>query len=108
MIVTGIAVLAGGVVAAGFVLAGDLSGLGPLGEPGSGSRWAAAGLVACLGLVLGGPLVTIGQILQVFLDQRRLLGQIRRQLRTAVRAWAWDQERRAEGGRPARRSVTFG
>jgi hypothetical protein len=110
MIVTGIAILAGALVAAGFAVAGDLPGLERLGGPGSAPRWTAAALVACAGLVFGGPLVMIGQTLQVFLDQRRLLGQIRGQLRSvqaAARAWEWERERREESGRSARRTASF-
>jgi hypothetical protein len=111
MIVTGVVVLAGGVVAAGYVAAGEGPYLERLGSAGSTARLAVAALVAGAGLVLGGPLVMIGQTLQVFLDQRRLLRQIRGQLRAirgAVSAWEWERERKAEAGRSARRPARSG
>ena len=58
---------------------------------------AAVALVA--GLVVGAPLIMIGQLVQVFLDQRRLLASIQRSLRR------WEDERESERDHPMRGPV---
>jgi hypothetical protein len=44
------------------------------------SRPMVAGVVLVGGLVIAAPLVLTGQLVQIFLDQRRLLGRIHRRL----------------------------
>src|SRR5262245_11695283 len=48
------------------------------------------------GLVVAAPLILTGQLVQILLDQRRLLGRIHRRLRR------WEEEREAERTRPMR------
>lgn len=85
-ILVGLLVLALGIVAAGFALALDLRGLGV--EP-TGRALLAAGCLL-VGLGAGGWAVVIGQLLEAFLDQRRLLRRVERRLAQ------WEAERREE------------
>jgi hypothetical protein len=62
-------------VAAGL----GLGGVG-LAEPSSGVRSLIAAAVVLGGLFLAGPFIVSGQLLQIFLDQRRLLAAIHRRL----------------------------
>jgi hypothetical protein len=55
---------------------------------------AAAAVVG--GLVIAAPLILTGQLVQIFLDQRRLLGRIHRRLRR------WEDERESERTSPMR------
>jgi hypothetical protein len=57
-------------------------GLGVFGlaEPSSGVRSLIAAAVVLGGLFLAGPFIVSGQLLQIFLDQRRLLAAIHRRL----------------------------
>jgi hypothetical protein len=91
----GVGVMALGVVTAGLVL------FLPRGIPIPSGRppvlVAAVALVG--GFVVGAPLVMIGQLVQVFLDQRRLLASVQRSLRR------WEDEREAERDRPMRGPV---
>jgi len=45
------------------------------------SRAAMAVILIVSGLLVGGPLIVTGQLLQIFIDQRRLLARIYRTLR---------------------------
>ena len=62
-------------------------------------RLLAAAVAAVGGLLLGAPLILIGQLVQVFLDQRRLLGRIQHRLRR------WEDERESERAHPMRGPV---
>jgi hypothetical protein len=91
----GVGVMALGVAAAGLILL--LPGGIPLPHGRPPVLAAAVALIA--GLVVGAPLVMIGQLVQVFLDQRRLLASIQRSLRR------WEDERDAEREHPMRGPV---
>jgi hypothetical protein len=69
-------------------------GLGAIGlaEPSSGVRTLIALAIVLGGLFLAGPFIVSGQLLQIFLDQRRLLAAIHRRLRRMEEA---GQEREA-------------
>jgi len=60
------------------------------------SRPLVAGVVLVGGLVIAAPLVLTGQLVQIFLDQRRLLGGIHRRLRR------FEDERESERTHPMR------
>lgn len=68
----------------------------PVPAPWPRSLVAAAALVG--GLVVAAPLILTGPLVQILLDQRRLLGQIHRRLRR------WEDERDAERTSPMRGS----
>ena len=61
-----------------------------LGIPETSARIAAALAVLGLGVLFGGPLIVLGQLLHLFLDQRRWLARIHARLRR------WEQERAEE------------
>ena len=67
--------------------------------PYSWPRLLTAAVAVVGGLLLGAPLILIGQLVQVFLDQRRLLGRIHRRLRR------WEDERESERTHPMRGPV---
>jgi hypothetical protein len=91
----GVGVMAMGVVCAGLLL------LLPDGipVPYPGPRLLAAAVAVVGGLLVGAPLILIGQLVQAFLDQRRLLGRIHRRLRR------WEDERESERTHPMRGPV---
>ena len=60
------------------------------------SRPLVAGVVLVGGLVIAAPLVLMGQLVQIFLDQRQLLGRIHRRLRR------FEDERETERTHPMR------
>ena len=60
------------------------------------SRPLVAGVVLVGGLVIAAPLILTGQLVQIFLDQRRLLGQIHRRLHR------YEDERESERTHPMR------
>jgi O-antigen ligase len=91
----GVGVMALGVVAAGLLVL--LPGRVPV--PSGRPPVLAAAVALVGGLVVGAPLVLTGQLVQVFLDQRRLLAGIQRSLRR------WEDERDAERDRPMRGPV---
>ena len=62
-------------------------------------RLLAAAVVVVGGLLVGAPLILIGQLVQVFLDQRRLLDRIHHRLRR------WEDERESERTHPMRGPV---
>ena len=64
--------------------------------PYSGPRILAAAAAIFGGFLVGGPLILAGQLVQVLLDQRRLLAGIHRRLRR------WEDERESERARPMR------
>src|SRR5262249_34358264 len=67
-----------------------------LGIPEASARIAAALASLGFGILLGGPLIVLGQMLHLFLDQRRWLARIHARLRR------WEAERAEEGaGREA-------
>jgi hypothetical protein len=66
--------------------------------PAPWSRPLAAGVMLAGGLVIAAPLVLTGQLVQIFLDQRRLLGRIHRRLRR------FEDERESERTHPMRGS----
>jgi heme exporter protein D len=59
----------------------------------------AAAVALAVGLLVGAPLVLVGQLVQVFLDQRRLLARIHRRLSR------WEDEREADRPHPMRGPV---
>jgi hypothetical protein len=88
----GVGVIAMGVVCAGLLLL--LSDQIPV--PDSWPRLLAAAVAVVGGLLMGAPLILIGQLVQVFLEQRRLLGRIHHRLRR------WEDERESERTHPMR------
>ena len=62
-----------------------------LGIPETSARIAAALAALGLGVLFGGPLIVLGQLLHLFLDQRRWLARIHARLRR------WEEERTEEG-----------
>ena len=91
----GVGVMAMGVVSAGLlVLLPD-----QIPVPYSWPRLLAAAVGVVGGLVVGAPLILTGQLVQVFLDQRRLLGRIHHRLRR------WEDERESERTHPMRGPV---
>jgi hypothetical protein len=91
----GVGVMALGVVAAGLLLLLPGGVPIPYGRP----PVLAAAVALVAGLVVGAPLVMIGQLVQVFLDQRRLLSSIQRSLRR------WEDEGESERDHPMRGPV---
>ena len=91
----GVGVMALGVAAAGVILLLPGGIPVPYGRP----PVLAAAVALVAGLVVGAPLVMIGQLVQVFLDQRRLLASIQRSLRR------WEDERESERDHPMRGPV---
>jgi hypothetical protein len=81
-----------GAVGAGLLLL--LSDRIPLPYP--GPRVLAAAVAVTGGVIVGAPLIVAGQLVQVVLDQRRLLGRIHHRLRR------WEDEREAEREHPMR------
>ena len=91
----GVGVMALGVATAGLILLVPRNIPIPYGRP----PVLAAAVALVTGLVVGAPLIMIGQMVQVFLDQRRLLASIQRSLRR------WEDEREAEREHPMRGPV---
>ena len=91
----GVGVMAMGVVCAGllFLLPDRI----PVPYPWPRLLAPAVALVG--GLLLGAPLILAGQLVQVFLDQRRLLASIHHRLRR------WEDERESERAHPMRGPV---
>jgi len=88
----GVAVLVVGLVAGGLLVL--LQEEIPV--PAPWSRPLVAAIAAAGGLILSAPLILAGQLVQIFLDQRRLLGRIHRRLRR------WEDERESERSHPMR------
>jgi hypothetical protein len=88
----GVGVMVLGVVSAGLLVL--LPAQIPVPYPWPRILVAAVAVVA--GLVVGAPLIVTGQLVQVFLDQRRLLAGIHRRLRR------WEDERESERTHPMR------
>jgi hypothetical protein len=65
--------------------------------PAPWSRPLIAAIAVVGGLILSAPLILAGQLVQIFLDQRRLLGRMHRQLQR------WEDERESERSHPMRR-----
>jgi len=91
----GFGVMAMGVVSAGLLLL--LPDQIPVPYP--WPRLLAVAVLVAGGLLVGAPLILAGQLVQVFLDQRRLLGHIHRRLRR------WEDERESERTHPMRGPV---
>jgi hypothetical protein len=88
----GVSVMALGTVGAGLlVLLPDRIPL-PVYWP----RYLVAAVACAGGLLLGAPLIVSGQLVQVLLDQRRILGRIQHRLHR------WEDEREAERIHPMR------
>jgi hypothetical protein len=85
-VLVGIALIALGIGLGGFAAVADL---GPLNIPARARLPIAVGATLG-GVVLGGWVIVLGQLLDVVLDQRRLLRRIDRRLQ------AWEVERREE------------
>ena len=64
--------------------------------PAPWTRPLVAAVAVAGGLVLSAPLILAGQLVQIFLDQRRLLGRIHRRLQR------WEDERESERSHPMR------
>ena len=88
----GVGVMALGMATAGVILLLPGGIPIPYGRP----PVLAAAVALIAGLVVGAPLIMIGQLVQVFLDQRRLLASIQRSLRR------WEDERESERDQPMR------
>ena len=88
----GFALLGIGLLGAGLLvlLPADI----PVPSPWPRSLVAAVAIVG--GVVIAAPLILFGQLIQIFLDQRRLLARIQNRLRR------WEDEREAERARPMR------
>jgi hypothetical protein len=82
----GVVVIGLGLGLAGLALMTDLGSFGLT----DARRVALAAACLSAGLLLGGSIITTGQVLGAFLDQRRLLHRIHRRLAT------WERERREE------------
>ena len=80
----------------GVVGAALLAVLPEIPVPPPWSRPLAAGVVLVAGLVIAAPLILTGQLVQIFLDQRRLLARIHRRLRR------FEDERESERTQPMR------
>jgi hypothetical protein len=80
-VVGGLAVLTVAVVLAVMVLSGRVSFGLPLDTAFPGARQLVAAGIGLAGLVLAGPSIVAGQLLQIFLDQRRLLRLVHHRLR---------------------------
>lgn len=91
-VVSGLLCLALSLGVALAVVAG--AGLGAVGlpEPSSGVRGLVALAVVFVGVLLAGPFIVSGQLLQIFLDQRRLLAAMNHKLGRMEEA---DREREA-------------
>jgi hypothetical protein len=59
-------------------------------------RYLVAAVAFAGGFLLGAPLIVSGQLVQVLLDQRRILGRIQHRLH------CWEDEREAERMHPMR------
>ena len=88
----GVGVMVMGVVSAGLLVL--LPAQIPVPYP--WPRILVAAVVVVGGLVIGAPLIVTGQLVQIFLDQRRLLAGIHRRLRR------WEDERESERTHPMR------
>jgi hypothetical protein len=88
----GVGVMVMGVVSAGLLVL--LPTQIPVPYPWPRILVAAVAVVG--GLLIGAPLIVTGQLVQVFLDQRRLLAGIHRRLRR------WEDERESERTHPMR------
>lgn len=88
----GVALLATGVVSAGLIVLLPAEIPIPLAWP----RPLVAAVAIVGGLVMAAPLILTGQLVQVLLDQRRLLGRIHHRLRR------WEDERESERAHPMR------
>jgi hypothetical protein len=88
----GIGVMAMGAVSAGLLVL--LPDRIPVPHP--WPRLLAAAVAVAGGFVVGAPLIVSGQLVQVFLDQRRLLAGVHRRLRR------WEDERESERTHPMR------
>jgi hypothetical protein len=91
----GVGVMATGALCAGLLLV--LPDQIPVPYP--WPRLLAAAVAVVGGILVGAPLILVGQLVQVFLDQRRLLGRIHHRLRR------WEDEREAERTHPMRGPV---
>jgi hypothetical protein len=91
----GVGVMALGAVSAGLLLLLPDRIPVPLPWP----RLLAVAVAVAGGLLAGAPLILAGQLVQIFLDQRRLLGRVHRRL------CRWEDEREAERNHPMRRPV---
>lgn len=80
-VVTGLALLALSLGLALAVIFGAGLWVPGLAELSSGGRGLLAVAVVLGGMLLAGPFIVSGQLLQIFLDQRRLLASIHRRLK---------------------------
>src|SRR5262245_53076244 len=94
MVGLGFAFMVIGLVSAGLLVL--LPAEIPIPPPWSRSLVAAVLVVG--GLVLAAPLILTGQLVQIFLDQRRLLRRIHRRLQR------WEDERESDRSHPMRGS----
>jgi hypothetical protein len=104
LVVTGSAVIVIGVVAAlAVAIAGpDITRYAPTLDPRVG-RVVATMACAMAGLLVGAPLIVLGQVLDAFLDQRDLLARIHRRLRRKRARVTDDDRTRLFPSRTARR-----
>lgn len=92
MVGLGVGAMVMGVVSAGLLVL--LPAQIPVPYPWPRVLVAAVAIVG--GLLVGAPLILTGQLVQIFLDQRRLLAGIHRRLRR------WEDERESERTHPMR------
>jgi uncharacterized SAM-binding protein YcdF (DUF218 family) len=92
MVGLGIAFMVIGLVSAGLLML--LPAEIPI--PAPWSRPLVAAVLVVGGLLVAAPLILTGQLVQIFLDQHRLLGRIHRRLRR------WEDERESERSHPMR------
>ncbi|MBI2204985.1 MAG: hypothetical protein HYU41_14140 [Candidatus Rokubacteria bacterium] len=83
MVVVGIVFIALGVVSAGIAGFTDEWRPGVTGTQEAIERALLVGALLMSGILAGSPFIVFGQLLEIFLDQRRLLTRIERRLRRA-------------------------
>lgn len=83
MVIVGIVFIALGVVSAAIALFTDEWRPGVTGTQEAIERALLVSALIMSGILAGSPFIVFGQLLEIFLDQRRLLGRIDRRLRRA-------------------------
>lgn len=82
MIIIGVVFIALGIVLAGIAMFTEEWRPGVTGGQAALERAVLVSGLVLSGVLAGSPFVVFGQLLRIFLDQRRLLAQIHRQLRS--------------------------
>lgn len=84
LVVVGVLIVVLGVLLGILSVFTDQSATGMASKDDVLSRAVVAVILIVSGLLVGGPLIVTGQLLEIFLDQRRLLARIHRSLRSAL------------------------